>query len=913
VQVSVLGEVELVGADGPVPLRATMQRRLLASLVIAGGEVCSTDALIDAIWGMGPPPSAAKLLQVYVSQLRKLLPAPARIVTRGRGYALELPDGALDSTLFERLVAEGRETLATGNQALASSILARALALWRGPAFGDFRYEDFAREERARLEELRLLCAEARFEAELELGHHEHVLADLKAATVAHPLREGVHAQAMLALYRCGRQAEALALYAELHSRLHDELGLEPGATLRALQRRILQQDPDLAVTAAEFVSAPRLPVGPNALIGRERQLEELQGLLRRDGVRLIVLSGAGGSGKTRLALEVARAAEARFANGATFVGLAPLRDPELVVPTICTVLGVAEVPGVTAMDALVDALAPREMLLVLDNAEHLRAAALQFVELLARAPRVTLLVTSRVVLHVSGEHVYPVEPLAEDHAVSLFRERARQAEPRGPTGGDDGAVAQIVRRLDGLPLALELAAGRMRSLGSAELLERLDRRLPLLTAGPRDLPARQQTLQATLDWSYDLLEPEEQRLLARLSVFAGGCTLEAAVDVAGAEIDTLQALVDNNLVGRSGRRYRMLETIREYAGERLGALDDADTVARRHAEHFLALAERAEPELEGRSQGEWLALLDDELPNLRVALDWARAAGAVELGLRLAGALRGLWFKRGHIGEGRRWLGDLLDAHAIDDPARVKATFSAALLATIQADWSEARRLSTEAAELSRTHGDASFAAISLVTLGRALLGEGDQASAAAAFDQAIERAREHNDSAALAMASMNRGYLALSGNDLARADEELAAAHGAFVLRHDDHGIARSLAGRGSVAIHQGRGPDAVALLQASLVAAGSDRESIAWPLQLLGVARAASDPEVATTLLAAAEAIRAAVDVPLQGIELELHERAVAAVRSALPGGRFEATWSAGAGLPLEDVLCTALAQD
>jgi predicted ATPase len=908
-ELRVLGTIELVNADGPIQINAAMQRRLLAALVMDPGQPRSTDALVDAVWGRQPPASAKKLLQVYVSQLRKRLPAPARIVTREPGYALELPLGALDATRFEQLLGEGRAAFAAGNASLATSLLAQAAALWRGEAFSEFRYDDFARDETARLEELRLQCMEERFEAELALGRHEQALPDILTLAAAHASRERLQSLGMLALYRSGRQSEALDLYSAARSRLREDLGLEPGADLRALHQQILQHDPELTLSLSDAAPRARLPFAPNRLIGRRQQLVDLEQLLTADDVRLVVLSGAGGSGKTRLAIEAARLVEQHFANGVAFVALAPVRDPELVVPTISSALGIQEVAGLAPLETLVEGLRGRELLLVLDNAEHVREASHQYVELLKQAPRLTVMVTSRVVLHLTGEHVYPVGPLGDEDGALLFRERAQQAEP-SEAAGTEPTVAQIVRRLDGLPLALELAASRMRTLTAESLLAHLDRRLPLLTSGPRDLPARQQTLKATIDWSYELLDPGQQRLLAALSIFAGGWTLKAAVEVGGAELDTLQALVDSNLMGRTGSRYWMLETIREYAAERFNDSGEAPDVARHHAEHFVSLAERAELELEGEHQSEWLERLEAELSNLRSALEWSEKFSSNDVGVRLAGALRTFWFKRGRITEGRRFLASALDAYQSNDTARIKALFGGALLATLQADWAEAKRLSIACNELSRALGEPRFAAISLVTLGRAVLGEGNPESAASTFEAAIAEAREHDDNPTLAMARLNLGYLFLSGGDLARADIELAAAHTEFVGSNDNSGVARSLAARGAVAIHENRMVDADILLCASLRASGMDQESIAWPLQLLGVARSQTDPQKAAVLLAAAQSAREAIDVPLQGIELTLHDQAVAAIRSVLASDDFSAGWSSGRALTMEEALEQAL---
>ena len=334
---------------------------------------------------------------------------------------------------------------------------------------------------------LRLTALEARLEALSQLGRNDEVLGDALAMARDHPLRERVQGLAMLALYRAGRQTEALDLYVELRRRLDDELGLEPSAELRELQRRILEQDPELDPSVPPVDATSALPVPPNLLVGRERDLEALAELLSRRDPRLLVLTGAGGSGKTRLALAAARQAASSFANGAVIVELAPLRDPELLLSTIASAIGVAEVPSQTPLDTLAAAVSNRELLVVLDNVEHLRSATPSFVELLARAPRLVLLVTSRAVLHLTGEHVFPVSPLDDDAAVELFEQRARALQSDFEvTAENEGVVREICGRVDGLPLAIELAAAWIRSLTPSALLERLEQRLTVLTGGPR-------------------------------------------------------------------------------------------------------------------------------------------------------------------------------------------------------------------------------------------------------------------------------------------------------------------------------------------------------------------------------------------------------------------------------------------
>ena len=528
VEIRVLGPVELVTDRGEQVALPAKLRRLLAALATDPGKTRTVDYLTDAIWERRAPGNSAKVLQLYVSRLRKVISSGIRITTDSAGYVLELDNDSLDAARFEQLLAEAKVALKDGNAKLAASMLGRGLSLWRGPAFGEFAYEDFARAEAERLEEVRLHAVEERLDAQLQIGEDTALLGELRELAVAHPLREQTQGHLMTALYRSGRQTEALDVYSTVRARLRDELGLEPGPRLRDLQRRILTQDPTLANSDeanADFL----LPTPATPLLGRERELRELGHLLETRRGRLIVLTGAGGSGKTRLALEAARQYAVSFADGAALVELAPLRDPSLVAASITSTLGLREHPG-DPLKALVAALRARELLLVLDNAEHLRAAAPLYSELLSQLPRLTLLVTSRSVLHLSGEQVFPVEPLTGEAAVELFRERALEADPRLRPGTDeDSTIRQICDRLDRLPLAIEIAASRTRALTVAELLERLDPLLPLLTGGQHDLPERQQTVRATIEWSYDLLDEHERRDFARLAVFAGGCTLEAA------------------------------------------------------------------------------------------------------------------------------------------------------------------------------------------------------------------------------------------------------------------------------------------------------------------------------------------------------------------------------------------------
>lgn len=863
-EIRVLGAVEITGADGPVPIGASKQRQLLAALLISAGQTCPSDRLIDAIWGELPPRSARKLLQLYISQLRKVLPAPARIHTRGSGYTLEAEDECLDAARFERLLAAGRAASREGNPALAVSLFERGLGLWRGQAYGEFAYHQFARAEANRLEELRLVGLEEHLEAGLALGRHRELLPELRSLAASQPLRERLQAQAMLALYRSGRQSEALELYRAADARLRDELGLEPGLELRELQRRILQHDRALLLVACSQPAVASLPAPPNRLLGRERELRELNELLGRDDVRLLVLSGAGGSGKTRLALEAARATAARFANGAVFVALAPLRDPGLVIAAIAHACGLKQSDGEKPLSTLSAALRSRELLLVLDNFEHVRAAAPSLVELLAAAPRLTVLVTSRAVLHLSGEHVYPVEPLAIDAASELFSARARESDPGfDPDRDSHQAIGQICSRLDGLPLAIELAAGCVRTLTPVELLARLEPRLPLLTGGPQDLPARQLTMRATIEWSFELLNPEQRRDLSCLAVFAGGFSLAAVEAVCGLTLQRLSALLDHNLVRRSttsaSSRYAMLETIREYAAGQLRASGEADQIARNHLQFMLELAEPANLTAEAEGPQDFDAVLPEH-ENARGAIEWALASGEVELGLRLAVALESFWVTHNPF-EGMELFGRLLGAGASGSPAlRARALRAAAGSAQLAGQPEQAQQLYRQSLATFRTLGDEQGIAILTYRLGYVALALDEPERARPLLEQSLNTFIALGSSRGQAQTIGTLGALARAEGDteLAGALYQQSATLSAKIGRK--WWQARMLANLAELAVERDRSEEAAARARQALGLARQigDRLNVVFALACLAWAAAAEhDARRAGRLWGAVEA--------------------------------------------------------
>jgi predicted ATPase/class 3 adenylate cyclase len=633
------------------------------------------------------------------------------------------------------------------------------------------------------------------------------------------------------------------------------------------------------------------IPVPATPFLGRDRELDDVRALLAREDVRLLTLTGPGGTGKTRLALQAAGEAAERFPDGIFWVALAPLRDPKLVLEAAAHAIG--------GRGRVAEQIADKTLLLLLDNFEHVVEAAAGVAELLAACPNLRLLVTSRELLRLPGEQAYPVPPLTPEDSIDLFLARARAARPSfAPTAG----VPELCARLDNLPLALELAAARVGILAPEQLLERLSQRLDLLRAG-RGVDARQQTLRATVEWSHGLLNDDEQRLFARLGVFQGGCMLEAAEEVCDADVDTLQSLADKSLVrALDSGRFLMLETIRDYALERLDGSGDAGSTKRRHAEYFLAFAQRAEPELDGEQQGVWLERLEQDYGNVRAAF------AVPEVGLRLAGAIRMFWVKRGYPSDGRRLLAELL-RHADDaEPAKPKALFTAALLAVMQGDWAEAERLATAAHELGLRSGDRTSAAESLIVLGRALLATGGESRAAELFEAAADLGSEVGRPTILAIARLNLGYLALQRGefDRASADFQQASEHAAGI--GDLHAQARALAGVGSSALQAGRIDDAVEALRASLRVSGplGDKDNIVWALQLLGAANAHSDQSRAALLLGAAEALRTELGQSLHGLELRVHEQALSRLDLAVVGD----DWAAGRALPLDRAVELAL---
>jgi predicted ATPase/DNA-binding SARP family transcriptional activator len=670
----VLGPLALEQDGQPVPLPSGRQRSLLALLLLGGGVPLSRDRLIDELWGERPPASAVSALHVHLSKLRGLL--GGLLVLDPAGYSLRPGAFEVDVWRFDALVEQARE-----DPGQARRLLGEALALFRGEPLCDVASEGSVASWRRALEEKRLQATVFRFDAELAAGAAGELLADLERLAAEHPWEERVWRQLMLALYRAGRQADALEAYQRARRMFASELGLEPGESLSRLNQQILERAPELAAGGDRPEQEPRSPAEQPAalasheqpqpppsnipqpvtrLVGRESDLAVLEVLLADTEVRIATLTGPGGVGKTRLLLELARRATPHYADGALFVRLERLTDPALVAAEIATALARRDGTDGPTADGLASSLRERELLIVIDNFEHLSAAAPLVAELLAHAPRIRVLVSSRTALRIRGEQVYEVEPLrlpegeseqelSESPAVQLFLQSALASNRRLEIDLEvTRTVAKICQALDGLPLAIELAASRSHSHTPAQIAEQLAQPLTIGERALRDLPDRQQTLQGTIRWSYDLLEPDAQEVLRGTAVFLGGFTLPALEDVlrrpARAQLDVL---LEASLVRRQTvvGRFELLELVRAFGLDELHAIGRDSEARARHRRHF---AEQVAPAIEafddGAAPGEIAAPLFPDHANIRAALESAVGEGDDDCALALALGLRPLW-----------------------------------------------------------------------------------------------------------------------------------------------------------------------------------------------------------------------------------------------------------------------------
>ncbi|MCM2424974.1 BTAD domain-containing putative transcriptional regulator [Streptomyces sp. RKAG337] len=661
--VALLGPVRVLRADGtPVNVGGPLVRTLLTLLAVEPGRTVPADQLVDALWGERTPANAANALQTLVKRLRAALGPELPIVAGSFGYALAIEPEDVDVQRFTRLAAQGRVALRRGDANSAAALLDEALELWRGPAPSELRF----------LEDQRLDSVEARADAYLALGRAAELVRELAAAAAAQPLRESLAARLIRAQAAAGLRSEATETFERTRDLLAGELGVDPSPAL------------------AEALRSTMLPVGPptnlrsrlTSFVGMDAEVVRTGALL--DVTRLVTLVGPGGVGKTRLACEAAIRLADRWPSGSWLVELAPVTDGASVGSAILSALGVRDILEGDPSDQLVAVLTGKRLLLIVDNCEHLLQAVAPLIDgILARCPELTVLCTSREPLGVDGEMLCPVPPLALPPAdatvaeaagfpaVRLLTDRAVAVRPGFVLDKDNCAdVCAICRRLDGLPLAIELAAARLRALSPARIAARLDDRFRLLTGGSRAVLPRHQTLRAVVAWRWESLTGPERELARRLSVFSGTATMDSAERVCGGDVlESLTSLVDKSLVETDGERYWMLETIRAYAAEELEAAGESTAVARTHADYFLDLVERAEPMLRTSEQADWIARLTVENDNCVAALDWAISAGDVERALRLCGALVWYWLLRGCRAEADLWLHRVLDLVDEDPP----------------------------------------------------------------------------------------------------------------------------------------------------------------------------------------------------------------------------------------------------
>ena len=753
-----IGAMQLVVDGAPAKLPGAAERGLLAVLLLSAGRTVAASSLVDRLWSEEAlPADPLNALQLRVSKLRRALAAyDLDVVAReAAGYRADVDPESVDVHRFAARIRTARaEVAAHGVTPTALAAYDEALALWRGDPLADFAGLPWATVEAARLTQLRLAALTERAEAGLALGRHVEVVADLQPVVADDPKQEALAGLLMTALYRAGRQADALDVYARTRVVLDEELGLQPSAALRALHQRVLRQDPALAaapapppkaeVRAEPAARSVALPVAV-PLIGRDAENDAVADLLAR--ARLVTLVGPGGAGKTSLAYAVAHRVAGRYESVAV-AALAGTDDAADVPLAVADAVGMpldAANANQHVRDRLLSYLANRRVLLVLDNCEHVVDAAARLADaVLGAAPGVTVLATSREALAVPGEVQVPVGPLAapppgtpperllDYPAARLFVERARGVRPDLDLDAAAAvAVATICASLDGMPLALELAAARVSSLSPTELAERLRDRFALLTTGPRTAEARQRTLRATVEWSHTLLTEPEQLVFRRLAVFQDGWTLAAAEAVASgdgiARADVLDLL--GQLVGRSmvvteaghPTRYRMLETLRQYAVERLADSPDAESAARRHAAYFRAVADEAETSMRGSRQRETLRALRADNANLRAALGWLAAHDRVEDALHLAGAL-GLYWHLGRHVEGREVLRRLVELPGGSPRARARALQAVSLVERPQAclvhPSPRCAETAAESLTLFEQLGDAHRAAVSRVLL---------------------------------------------------------------------------------------------------------------------------------------------------------------------------------------------------
>ena len=919
---------------------------LVKLLALAPGHRLHREQAMDLLWADSGRRAASNSLRKTLYAARQTLDdAGSRYLASKDGSLVLCPEGRLwvDVEVFE-------EAAATARRSRDPAAYRVALELYAGELLPEDRYERWAenrREEVRRLYLSLLVELAALYE---ERGAYGPALEVLRRATAEEPALEEAHVALMRLHALSGRRRDALWQYERLREALSRELVAEPEAATRRLREDI---GAGRLPPPAQPAGPPRselpdsgkhnLPAPRTSFVGREREMVEVKRALAM--TRLLTFTGAGGSGKTRLALEVARNIVNVYPDGVWLVELAALSNDELVPQAVARVLAVREQPGRAPTDTLVETLREKGTLLVLDNCEHLADPVARLLDtLLDSCPRLQVLATSRETLGLSGETIWRVSPLAVPDsdrlsapreltsydAARLFVDRARMRLPSFELTPENApSVAEICRKLEGIPLAIELATARVGALSIAEISERLRDSLGLLSTGGRTIVPRQRTLRGTLDWSFELLSEPEQVVFGRLSVFAAGCTLESAEAVAAGDViqkhkvlNLLSRLADKSLVvggtAKDGRtRYRMLEPVRQYALDRLEDSHQADAVRRRHAEFFLALAEESELNLKGRQQWEWLERLDQEHGNFRAALSWTLESAEPELTSRIGGALGAFWDQRGYISEGRRWLEAALAAEGYADPgpSTAKALTWAAWLAWEQGDYDVSEALNEAALELYRELGDEAALAQALYNSGVALMYQARFEQASPQLEEAATLSQALGDRAGLARTLNPRSLVALSRHDYGRA--ATLAEESMTTTREvgDDYGRLLSMCVGSLVCLHRGDKQRARSLLVDGLELSrqrGIGRITVYY-LECASALASLEGRAVHSALLwGAAETLRETVDTSYSPMERHLVWPLVSAARARLGGEIWETEIQEGRQMMLEEAIGYVLSE-
>ncbi len=949
-RIELLGSFQIRYQDVPLDgFDAPRLQSLLAYLVLHRDAPQSRTHLAFLLWQDSSEKQAHGNLRNLVHRLKKILPDTDSYVIADTQTLQWNSDASftLDVDEFQNAAARSDSSRALEN----------AVTIYRGDLLPAC-YDEWLLPERERLREKFIDClaqlivlSEAAREFQTAIGYARRLLQ-------ADPLSEDAYRKLMSLYAEIGDRANVVRVYQTCVAVLQRELDTEPSATTRELFERLRHQEKivERAITP-RVQHKSNLPVPLTSFIGRTRELAEICAQLER--ARLVTLTGVGGGGKTRLAIQAAHEIATDFPDGAWFIDLAPITETTNIASTCAAVLGLREQADTNTGELLFEYARDKTFLLVLDNCEHLHNACATFAQtILQSAPRVRILATSREPLNVLGEALIVVPPLslpdaehptfekvAHSDAAQLFIARASFILPTFSLNQNNlQAIAQICRRLDGIPLAIELAAARVRTLSPQQIAARLDDALAVLTRGSSNLPPRHQTMRAVLDWSDALLSEQERVLFRRLAVFAGGFTLEAAEKICGdgemermrdreqealyhsitlslhpsSILDLLSNLIDKSLVmvneSDGEMRYRMLEPLREYAREKLAAANETDKIAVRHLAYFMELAECAEPEFTGAEQGAWHKRLEAEHDNVRAALSWhAQTQEQIEMQLRLAGALWRFWYARGHIVEGQRFLTNAL---AQGEPtatiARANAYAGLGSLAWLRGEYEQCIQWHEQALAISRELGDLSGAALALDNIAGALIHQTKYEKAQEYLEESLELARGLQDHLLLTFIWMTWGEMERYRGDYAKAQALGKAAHAAAIRAQHVQHIALALNNLGLVATRQGNFTRAIELHRESLEMYRTGGEIRFVPECLEGLAAAldaSGDSNKAAILLGASEALRASIDLPIPQIDRPDYERVLASVRAHL-NETFSSAWAEGRAMTMEQAMDLAI---